>query len=426
MDKPFPAYRGDEPYIFVSYAHADDEIVYPEIQWLHDQGFNIWYDEGIAPGSTWRDEVALALAESRGFLFFVSPAAVASRNCQQELNFCFTRDKKVLCVVLAETQMPPGIELSLSDKQLIIRSEYQADQYAAKLLDALRELLLAPEQSAAPGEAAPSDERNSIAVMPLANRSSDPENEYLSDGITEELINGLSKIDGLRVTSRDSVFARKDMHLDVKAAGAAFGVASILSGSLQKSDNRVRVTVQLSNVGDGSTMWSERYDRELDDLFELQDELARRVIDALQVEIAPSKTEKLIDVGTADVGAYDSYLLGMHELRKFTRQSVTRAIDHLREATRRDPQYLTAHGFLVYCYSSMHNRFGQPLDEIEETVMRELEIIHALDPDNFLVALALDLPASTARSRFRHPAPPVAVGRKEIEESPAKQRGNNT
>ena len=135
MDKPFPAYKGDEPYIFVCYAHTDDKIVYPEIQRLHDQGFNVWYDEGIDPGSTWRDEVALALTQCRAFLYFVSPKSVASTNCLKEVNFCLSRERTILSVHLEETELPIGLELSLSDTQAIIRGELSRSAYEVKLAD---------------------------------------------------------------------------------------------------------------------------------------------------------------------------------------------------------------------------------------------------------------------------------------------------
>jgi hypothetical protein len=92
VERPFPAYKGDDPYIFVSYAHEDAALVYPELTRLRDQGFNIWYDEGISPGSTWRDEVALALTQCSVFLFFVSPRSVVSSNCMNEVNFSLSRD----------------------------------------------------------------------------------------------------------------------------------------------------------------------------------------------------------------------------------------------------------------------------------------------------------------------------------------------
>ena len=193
MEKPFPAYKGDEPYIFVSYAHADDELVYPEIQWLHDQGFNIWYDDGIDPGSTWRDEVALALTQCGVFLYFVTPKSVTSANCLKEVNFCLSRERKILSVHLEETELPIGLELSLSDTQAIMCSELSRSACEVKLVDSLRSLLPAPnEPDTTPREdlgAQISTDAQSVAVVPLVNRSGEPDNEYLSDVITEELIN---------------------------------------------------------------------------------------------------------------------------------------------------------------------------------------------------------------------------------------------
>ena len=141
VERPFPAYKGDEPYIFVSYAHADADLVYPEIQWLHNRGFNIWYDEGINPGSTWRDEVALALAQCRLFLYFISPRSVASANCLKEVNFCLSRERRILSVHLEKTELPIGLELSLSDMQAIIRADHNAAAYQTKLSDSLKSSL---------------------------------------------------------------------------------------------------------------------------------------------------------------------------------------------------------------------------------------------------------------------------------------------
>ncbi len=141
MEKPFPAYQGDDPYVFVSYAHEDAELVYPEIARLNAEGFNIWYDEGIGPGLTWRDEVALALTQCKVFLYFVTVRSVASDNCAQELNFSLSRERKILAVHLEETTLPMGIELSLSNKQAIIRSDYAEEAYQKKLSDSVKSLL---------------------------------------------------------------------------------------------------------------------------------------------------------------------------------------------------------------------------------------------------------------------------------------------
>jgi len=141
MDKPYPAYEGSEPYVFVSYAQVDSEAVYPELIKLKNAGFNIWYDEGIAPGTRWRTELAEALAECSVFLFYITPRAAGSQNCNKEVNFALSRDRHFLSVYLDETELPPGLEFSINDLQAIIR--YQSDEttYRQKLNAALKSLL---------------------------------------------------------------------------------------------------------------------------------------------------------------------------------------------------------------------------------------------------------------------------------------------
>lgn len=365
MERPFPAYKGDEPYIFVSYAHDDAAEVYPEITGLKDQGFNVWYDEGINPGASWRDELALALTGCSAFLFYVTPRSVASGNCQREVNFCLSRERKILCVYLEEAQLPIGLELSLSDTQAIMRTDHNNDDYRAKLTDALRAMLRLPMQ-AAPMSKAPAVEESddiSIAIFPLVNRSNDPENEYLGDGIAEELINGLTQLEGLRVASQMSTFAYKDRQVDVAEIGRRLRVQHALSGSVQKSGNRVRINVRLDRTGDGTTLWSQRYDRVLEDIFELQDDIAKQVIEALEVELRQSHAAKLIDVGTHNLEAYNEYLLGRNEVRRFTRRSFVRALEHFRKATELDEDFAAAHmGIALSCANLCSRESSPPAD----------------------------------------------------------------
>jgi TolB-like protein len=361
MERPFPAYAGDDPYIFVSYAHDDAALVFPEITQLRDQGFNIWYDEGISPGSTWRDEVALALTQCKVFLFFVTPRSVASTNCVNEVNFCLSRERKILSVHLEPTEL----ELSLSAKQAIVRADLAAASYHKKLSDSLQSLLpSAIEPIAIPVDEATKateSEEKSIAVLPLVNRSNDPDNEYLCDGISEELVRGLSQVDGLRVTSAS---AFKNHNLDVRIVGDRLNVEGILSGSIQKSGSRIRVSFRLDQVTDGSTLWSERYDRELDDVFELQDDVAQQVVAALRIELGAHEQVQLIDLGTHNKNAYNAYLLGMHESIQLTRQGVEQARDHFRQAVDLDPAFGRAHWSLCWCYLRLMDVFGMTREEL--------------------------------------------------------------
>ncbi len=189
MERPFPAYQGDDPYIFVCYAHDDAEAVYAEITRLRGEGLNIWYDEGISPGSTWRDEVALALTQCSVFLYYVTARSVASINCLNEVNFCLSRERKILSVHLEETELPLGLELSLSAMQAIFRADHTSEAYQTKLLASLKSLLPGIIEPTALSRVQPAEtelDEQSIAILPLVNRNLDSADEYLCDGISEE------------------------------------------------------------------------------------------------------------------------------------------------------------------------------------------------------------------------------------------------
>src|SRR6476660_2349592 len=149
--------------------------------------------------------------------------------------------------------------------------------------------------------------------MPFANLSADPDNEYFSDGITEELLNALTKVDGLQVTSRTSAFAFKGKHSDIRDIAIQLNVDRILEGSVRKSGNRVRITAQLINAVDGYHIWSETYDRNLTDIFEVQDEISSIIAGKLRENLTDNEQrEALVKVPTQNIEAYTLFLRGLH------------------------------------------------------------------------------------------------------------------
>jgi serine/threonine-protein kinase len=194
-------------------------------------------------------------------------------------------------------------------------------------------------QSAAPAvETAPSQ---SIAVLPFENLSSDPENDYFSDGMTDELINQLTKIPNLRVVARTSAFQFKGKPRDIHIIAGQLKVRTLLTGAVQRSGNRIRATVQLVNAGDGSVLWSDTYQRNMTDVFAIQDEIARTAVRALRVPLganAPLQPERR----TGSVEAYNLYLKGRYEWNKRTTTGLNRALDYFRQALAKDPKYAQA------------------------------------------------------------------------------------
>jgi serine/threonine protein kinase/tetratricopeptide (TPR) repeat protein len=188
--------------------------------------------------------------------------------------------------------------------------------------------------STPPGMPAGSSAGKSIAVLPFVNMSNDPDNEYFTDGIAEEIINALSKIQSLRVASRTSAFAFKGKNEDIGEIGRKLKVITVLEGSVRKAGNKLRVTAQLVNVADGYHLWSERYDRQLEDVFAIQDEIADSIVKALRVMLSPEEKRAIEKAPTENVEAYDYYLRGLqfaHQFRRagiqFARRMFERAIE---------------------------------------------------------------------------------------------------
>ncbi|MES1257402.1 MAG: protein kinase [Acidobacteriota bacterium] len=201
----------------------------------------------------------------------------------------------------------------------------------------------------------------SIAVLPFLNLSSDKENEYFSDGLAEEIINALTRIDNLRVTARTSAFAFRGTQQDVRQIGEALKVQSVLEGSVRKSGNRVRISVQLIGVTEGNNLWSERFDREMTDVFEIQDEISQSIVAKLKVRLASqtgSGTELAQPAAppvkryTENLEAYNLYLKGRYEVHKMTREGLDASKQLFAEAIRLDPNYALAHDGLAYCWYS--------------------------------------------------------------------------
>jgi eukaryotic-like serine/threonine-protein kinase len=221
-------------------------------------------------------------------------------------------------------------------------------------------------------------EHHSIAVLPFTNMSSDPENEFFADGITEEIINALAQIKDLRVVARTSAFSFKGKQVDLRTVGECLKVTTVLEGSVRKSGNRLRIMAQLISVSDGCHLWSERYDRELKDIFEVQDEIARTIADRLKVTLGGDRQDPLVRVGTKKLEAYQLYLKGRFHWNKRTPDGMRKAIEYFQEAIAEDPAYALAYTGLADTYNmaSFLNVFppAEVMPKAKAAATRALEI----------------------------------------------------
>jgi len=222
------------------------------------------------------------------------------------------------------------------------------------------------------------DNRQSVAVMPFVNMSDDESNEYFSDGISEELLNVLVRVQSLRVPSRTSSFSFRDGDKKLSEIGRELGVAHVLEGSVRKAGNRIRVTAQLIEVSTDTHLWSETYTRELDDVFAIQDEIAQAIVDALQLTLSGADQQNLGAHSTSNVGAYNHYLLGRHLWNQRTGQSLLAAVSSLQEAVAIDPGYDQAWAALADTYVMIPEYGGGSIEDYiplaREAVDRALDI----------------------------------------------------
>lgn len=323
MKAPFPAYRGGEPYVFVCYSHEDSGLVYPDLVALRDSGANLYYDEGISPGHEWTEELARAIDGASQLVCFISARSVASRHCRNEIQYALDQDKQVIPVFLERTELPGGLKLSIGSAQAIMKDDLGETDYQRKLRAAV-------EISTRPAEVEVLTPNRSIAVLPFVNASNNPEQDFLSDGIAEDVLNTLAQSADLVVRPRSSSFAFRAAQTDSQLIGKQLHVAHVLEGSVRKAGDRLRISAQLVEVSTNRPIWSGRFDRRLTDIFEVQDEISAEILAALDVVLSSRRAPRQF----TSEEAYEAFLRSRYAFSQYELRS---AEDWLARAVELDP-----------------------------------------------------------------------------------------
>ncbi len=245
----------------------------------------------------------------------------------------------------------------------------------------------------------PPPEQTSIAVLPFVNMSTDVENEFFSDGIAEEILNVLASIPDLKVAARTSAFAYKGTNTNISKIAEELGVNHILEGSVRKSGNQVRVTAQLIKADDGFHLWSANYDRELTNIFAIQDEIAGSIANALKVSLKLKSGETGNLTGTRSIEAYEHYLKGMSLWHERTVDSLKQSIDEFNEAIALDPEFAKAYAGLALSWGVIEGYVTINPEESQEKALSAATRALSIDPDNVEAMVAL---GSVARDQFKY------------------------
>lgn len=279
------------------------------------------------------------------------------------------------------TQTPPqvtvsrdSVPISVSRAVAKLLATTPADRYAtgAQFNAALAAALAAPSGGSA--------EEKSIAVLPFGSLSTNPEDEFFADGVTEEILNALAQIPGLRVAGRSSAFSFKGKNEDLRSVGTKLNVATILEGTMRRSGNRLRITAQLINASDGYQLWSERYDRVLEDVFEVQDEIATTIASRLRLSLSAERDCRSAKPPTHDLGAYELYLKGRGLLYQ-RGLSIPKALECFKQAVALDPLYAQAWAGLADGYTTSGYSGFRPAAEVMPQALDAARRALVLDPE---------------------------------------------
>jgi adenylate cyclase len=299
--------------VFLSYSREDVSAAKQLAECIGRAGHEVWWDRQIEGGSRFSAEIDRELKNCDAVVVIWTKASIESPWVQDEA--AEGRDSGRLVPVMLGADKPP---LGFRQFQSVEFGDWngEADPPA---LDAL---IRAISQKGVVTEATPlsgkpagkgQERRQSICVLPFANMSGDPEQEYFSDGITEDIITDLSKVSALSVVARNTAFTLKGQSLDVKEVAQKLGVDHVLEGSVRKAGNRVRITAQLIDGTKGDHLWADRYDRDLTDIFAIQDEISKEIVAALRVTLLPAERRAIETRGTSSVEAYNLYLMARQQ-----------------------------------------------------------------------------------------------------------------
>jgi len=356
--------------IFISYARSDKARVAPLVAAIEAKGWSVWWDPAIAAGQQFDDQIDAELQAASAVLVVWTATSVASRWVRGEARDAAERG--ILVPVRFDDARLPIDVRAIQTTDLDKWGENPASAPFQDLLRSLETVIKRQRASAksaansAPSAAAAAVPRVAICVLPFANMSGDQEQEYFSDGITEDIITDLSKVSALSVVSRNSAFMYKGKHVDVPKLARDLKVGFVLEGSVRKAGGRVRITAQLVDGSSNDHLWAERYDRDLNDIFALQAEISEAIVKALKLKLLPEEKKAIEQRGTDNVEAYNLYLLARQSYITGHEADARRAEAIIRLCTRAveiDPRYSRAWALMAIGQMILRFVHGRPGDD---------------------------------------------------------------
>jgi adenylate cyclase len=370
--------------VFVSYARADRARVAPLVAAIVAKGWTVWWDPEITPGQEFDDQIDAEIDAAKAVMVVWTPTSVTSRWVRGEAREA--ADRGILVPVRFEKARLPMDVRAIHTTDLDDWAENPASPPAQEFLHALGAMIaraptLATNASGTAGAAAEKPTpRFTICVLPFTNMSGDPEQEYFSDGITEDVITDLSKVSALAIISRNSAFMYKNKHVDIPKVARELNVSHVLEGSVRKAGGRVRISAQLIDGETNNHIWAERYDRDSSDIFALQDEISEAIVKALKLKLLPEEKKAIERRGTENAEAHNLYLMARQTYvggQEYDIRSAEAIVRLCARTIEIDPNYAQAWALMAIGYKKLREAKGGQSEDGMEAAERSL----ALDPD---------------------------------------------
>ncbi len=372
--------------VFVSYARSDKPRVAPLVAAIEAKGWSVWWDPEIVPGQEFDDQIDAEIDAAKAVLVVWTPVSVASRWVRGEAREAAERN--ILVPVRFEQARLPMDVRAIHTTDLDGWGEDPGSPAAQEFLRALGAMIARTQASqsgkagtaSAPAALDADPARFTICVLPFANMSGDPEQEYFSDGITEDIITDLSKVSALGIISRNSAFMYKDKHVDIPKVARELKVSHVLEGSVRKAGGRVRISAQLVDGETNNHVWAERYDRDSSDIFALQDEISEAIVKALRLRLLPEEKKAIERRGTNNAEAHNLYLMARQTYitgQEADARSAEAIVRLCKRATEFDARYAQAWALMAVGYYKLQQVKGGSSDDGMAAVERAL----ALEPN---------------------------------------------
>lgn len=358
--------------VFVSYARGDKLRVAPLVAAIEAKGWSVWWDPEIIAGQEFDDQIEAEIDAARAVLVVWTPLSVVSRWVRGEAREAAERNILVP-VRFEQARLPMDVRVIHTtdlDGWDVDGAMSQAGEFLRALGVMIARMQQAQSAKAANAAAVVSAQKHSdrvtICVLPFANMSGDPEQEYFSDGITEDIITDLSKVSALGVISRNSAFLYKGTHVDIPKVARELKVSYVLEGSVRKAGGRVRISAQLIDGASNNHIWAERYDRDSSDIFALQDEISQAIVKALKLRLLPEEKKAIEQRGTDSAEAHNLYLMARQSYvtgQEYDARSAESIVRLSARAVEIDPCYAQAWALMAIGYRTLREVRGGRLDD---------------------------------------------------------------